>query len=232
LPGTGLDPAGVHAVLPATVLDIAAAMGFAAALGVRRLLALGSSDDRPVLWVRQSPMVREAGRLHGHGLARLGLPHRRLVTVSLKKPASVLWTMEEALKSGTLAAVIADVDPARLDLATVRRLVLAAAAGTTPAILSLPRPCAEAVAGTHSRWQVTSAPSAPDPLDPEAPGHPTWTIELQRCRGGRPGTASAEWHHASHRFSVAAALPGGTAGEGPPQDRPAATTRSRALRAG
>ena len=185
---------------------------------MRRLVGLSEGDGRPVLWVRQSLMAREAGRLYGHGLAALGLPHRRLVTVSLRKPAAVLWTIEEALKSKALAAVVADADPAKLDLATVRRLVLAAATGATPAVLCLPKPDAQAVAGAHTRWQVTPAASQAPPFDPEAPGHPAWTIALQHCRGGRPGNASAEWHHASHRFSVAAALSGGAPGARPPQD--------------
>jgi len=232
LPAAGLDSSGVHAVLPGSPLDIAAAMGFCAALAVRRLVSVGEGDARPVLWVRQTLMTREAGRLHGHGLAALGLPHRRLVTVSLRKPAAVLWTIEEALKSKALSAVVADADPARLDLAAVRRLVLAAAAGATPAILCLPKPCPGAVAGAHTRWQVAAAVSQGPAFDPEAPGLPAWTIELQRCRGGRPGDASAEWHHASHRFSVAAALPGGAPGARPPQDERAPAAGGRAVRAG
>jgi len=232
LPAAGLDPHGVHAVLPGSPRDIAAAMGFCAALAVRRLVGLSEGDGRPVLWVRQTLMAREAGRLYGHGLAALGLPHRRLVTVSLRKPAAVLWTIEEALKSKALAAVVADADPAKLDLATVRRLVLAAATGATPAVLCLPKPDAQAVAGAHTRWQVTPAASQAPPFDPEAPGHPAWTIALQHCRGGRPGNASAEWHHASHRFSVAAALSGGAPGARPPQDERAAAAGGRAVRAG
>jgi protein ImuA len=232
LPAAGLAADGVHAVLPGSPSDIAAAMGFCAALAVRRLVTLDPQDTRPVLWVRQTLMTREAGRLHGHGLAALGLPHGRLVTVSLRKPAAVLWTIEEALKSKALSAVVADGDPAKLDLATVRRLVLAAAAGATPAVLCLPKPCAEAVAGAHTRWQVAAAASQAPAFDPEAPGLPAWTIELQHCRSGRPGSASAEWHHASHRFSVAAALPGGAPGARTAQDERPAAAGSRAVRAG
>jgi protein ImuA len=230
LPAAGLAADGVHAVLPGSPSDIAAAMGFCAALAVRRLVGLSEGDGRPVLWVRQTLMSREAGRLYGHGVAALGLPHRCLVTVSLRKPAAVLWTIEEALKSKALSAVVADADPVKLDLATVRRLVLAAATGATPAILCLPKPCA--VAGAHTRWQVTAAASRAPAFDPEAPGLPAWTIDLQHCRGGRPGSASAEWHHASHRFSVAAALPGGAPGARAPQDERPAAAGGRAVRAG
>ena len=64
--------------------------------------------ERLLLWCRLQAQEREHGRLYGHGLERLGLPRHRFLTVSLKKPAELLWTMEEALKSGSVAAVIGD----------------------------------------------------------------------------------------------------------------------------
>src|SRR5512145_3453568 len=51
LPVDGLDPAGVHEIAPREPGDAAAAMGFAAALAVRRLLSPGS-EGRPLLWCR------------------------------------------------------------------------------------------------------------------------------------------------------------------------------------
>ncbi len=224
LPAAGLAVNGVHGVVPASVADIGPATGFAAALAVRRIVTLGD-DERPVLWVRQSEQVREAGRLHGRGLAQLGLPHTRLAYVSLRKIQSVFWTVEEALKSGALAAVVSDVEPSRLDLAVVRRLILAADAGSTPAILVAPRPQIDAVAGAHTRWQIRALPSLPPPHDPDAPGKATWAVDLQRCRGGRPGECPAEWDHATYRFSVAPAVSDRAAEAGAPQGRRSAAAR-------
>ena len=109
-------------------------MGFALALALRRLA--DAQERRPLLWCRLAAHEREYGRLYGHGLERLGLPRHRFVTITLKKPAGLLWTMEEALKSGAVAAVIGDADAAHADLTVTRRLSLAAAAGKSAAILT------------------------------------------------------------------------------------------------
>lgn len=203
LPAGGLGQAAIHEVAAHGPGDVPAALGFATALAVRRLASL-ADDGRPILWCRASAAAHEWGGLYGHGLEALGLPSDRLLTVRLNKPQAVLWTVEEALKSASLAAVIADAGPA-VDFTATRRLMLAAGEGRTPALLVFPNP-PEGGTAARSRWIVAARPSSPPPFDAEAPGTPAWIVRLARCRGGRPGQWSVEWSHATHRFALVAAV--------------------------
>lgn len=210
LPHIGLAADGVHEIAAAAYGDMPAALGFAAALSVRRLSSC--ADERPVLWCRLSAGAREWGRLYGHGLEALGLARQRLLTVTLNKQDAVLWTLEEALKSTGLAGVIADVGPG-LDLTAVRRLMLAASRGKTPALLLFPTPPQGGTAA-RTRWIVAAKASVAPPFDERAPGAPAWDLRLVRCRGGRPGHWLVEWSHATHRFALAPAVSGRTADPG------------------
>ena len=211
LPEAGLAADGVHEIAPAAYGDMPAALGFAAALGARRLDGL-AADERPLLWCRLAAEKREWGRLYGHGLEALGLARRRLLTATLHKPAAILWTLEEALKSGALAGVIADVGSSP-DLTAVRRLMLAANEGQTPALLLFPAP-PHGATSARTRWIVAAQPSAPPPFDEKAPGAPAWQVHLVRCRGGTPEQWLVEWSHATHRFALAAAICDRTAASG------------------
>lgn len=223
LPRSGMTPGlatdGVHEIAPAAYGDMPAALGFAAALIVRRL-ACGPggepADERPVLWCRLSAETREWGRVYGHGLEALGFARHRLLTATLNKPDAALWTIEEALKSAALAGVVADVGSG-LDLTAVRRLMLAANAGRTPGLLVFPAPPQGGTAA-RTRWSIAAAPSVPPPFDDRAPGLPAWKLRLVRCRGGRPGEWFVEWSHATHRFALASAVSGRTADPGQPGD--------------
>jgi len=215
LPQTGLAADGVHEIAPAAYGDMPAALGFAAALSLRRLEG-GLVDERPLLWCRLSSARREWGRIYGPGLEALGLARQRLLTLTLNQPAAVLWTIEEALKSAALAGVVADIGP-NLDLTAVRRLMLAAERGRTPALLLFPA-LPEGGTSARSRWIVAAHASRPPPFDDQAPGAPAWHLRLVRCRGGRPGEWLVEWSHATHRFALAPAISGRTAD---PRDAPA-----------
>lgn len=207
LPPRGLHLNAIHAVAPASYADTPSAMGFALALALRRL---GLEErHRPLLWCRLCRGNAEWGRLYGHGLIALGLSCERFLTVSLQKPAALLWAVEEALRSKAFAAIIAGLDACPLDLTSARRLSLAAEAGQAPALLVFARPVGAVAA--MSRWQVKARASTPPPFDDRAPGAPAWDIALEACRGGRPGDWSVEWSHATHCFSLVASLPGGTA---------------------
>ena len=199
----GLSPRGLHDIAPQAYGDMPAAMGFAVALALRRLA--DETERRPLLWCRLAREEREYGRLYGHGLEALGLPRQRFVTVTLKHPVALLWTMEEALKSAALALVIADADPRAAGLTATRRLALAAQAGKAAGLLVFSRPHAGATASL-TRWTAAASPSRAPPDDGQSPGLPAWTIELTRARGGRPGRWTVEWQHAPHRFALVSGL--------------------------
>jgi hypothetical protein len=114
-------------------------------------IALKPQDRRPVLWVRALGEVSEYGRLYGHGLARFGLTHDRLLTVSLRKPQAVLWTIEEALRSRAVSMVVCDANHTRFDLTATRRAMLAAQEGETP--------CLMVFASAHATAQRLPAPA-------------------------------------------------------------------------
>jgi protein ImuA len=229
LPAQGLARGGLHDVSPREHGDQPAAMGFALALALRRLA--DSQERRPLLWCRLGTHEREYGRLYGHGLERLGLPRHRLVTITLRKPASLLWTMEEALKSGAVAAAIGDADAAHAGLTVTRRLSLAAHAGKSAAILTFAKADASATA-SHTRWTAAAVASRSPPHDALAVGSPCWSIELTRARGGRPGAWILEWHHAQSRFSLVPGFSRRTLHPDTDQDGAEAAAQGPALRAG
>lgn len=216
LPETGLAPAGLHEIAPASHPDMAAAMGFALALAARRAdLAPG-----PVLWLGLAGREREFGRPYGHGLKGLGLSRARFMLARLKKPADLVWAMEEALRAKALALVIAEAPEQAADLTISRRLSLAAAEGATPGLLLSPKPLQGATAGA-TRWQVAARPSRPPEYDPLSPGAPCWGVELTRCRGGKPGQWNVEWQHAAHHFGLVSGIPDRALPAHEPAHRPA-----------
>jgi protein ImuA len=229
LPAQGLVQSGLHDVSPRAYGDAPAAMGFALALALRRLT--DAQERRPLLWCRLAKEEREHGRLYGHGLERLGLPRTRFITITLKRPQALLWTMEEALKSGALAIVIGDADAAHADLTVTRRLSLAAKAGKSAGILTFARTDAPATA-SQTRWTAAPVASRSPPHDASAPGFPAWSIELTRARGGRPGAWILEWHNALHRFSLVPGFSSRTLQPGADQAGQEAAAQRPALRAG
>ncbi len=203
----GLARHAIHDVAPQAYGDMPAAMGFALALALRRLADL--SERRPLLWCRLAREEREYGRLYGHGLETLGLARSRFLTVTLRKPGGLLWTMEEALKSGALALVIADADPKHANLTSTRRLSLAAHSGKSAGLLVFSKPQPGPTA-SHTRWLAATSKSRGPPYDMQAPGDPAWDIELTRARSGRPGAWTVEWRHAAHRFDLVSGVSRGT----------------------
>jgi protein ImuA len=231
LPEEGLAVAGLHDISPVAYGDFPAACGFALALAVRRLA--DGRERRPILWCRLETEQREYGHCFGHGVAGLGVPRSRFLTLSLKRPTALLWTLEEALKSGCLSVVLGDVAVQYADLTATRRLALAGQTGKTSGLIVLTRNHMNSTA-SFSRWCIATSRSPPATSDPRAPGVPAWQVALTRIRGGRPGEWFLNWQkdHAPSRFTLVPGLSGGAlhpgAAEGP---RPRAATEP-AIRAG
>ena len=158
--GGGLSGDGLHEIAPATPGDGAAAMGFALALAARfmaerRRVAIVMAEDFALL---------EAGALYGPGLAALGLDLSRLVFVRAPDAPALFQAMEDALKSGAPAAVVAEAWSLKsYDLAASRRLLLAARAGATPALLTAASAYGAAdqfSSAAETRFAIAAAPSA------------------------------------------------------------------------
>lgn len=147
----------------------------------RRRLALWLAAEMagPVLWIRPA---WHPDRLHMAGV-RAEIDPARLITVEADRPEDMLWTMEEALRTGLLALVVAEL-PEPPGLTPVRRLHLAAetgaeARGTSPLALLL-TPGMGGAAGVETRWSLTPAHGADDTR---------WHLARLRGRDAPPG----EW---------------------------------------
>jgi protein ImuA len=177
--------------------QVGAATGFVVAL----LARLGQIRSGAVLWCSRRP------DLDGPGLADAGLDPARLILVQAPDRAGLLWAMEEGLRCRALAAVVGETIGA-IDLATSRRLQLAAeAGGTFGLVLDAGGGAAGTVAANAlaTRWRVAARPAAPTP-EGIGIGRAHWRIALWRCRGGGVGSWDVEWQNETHDFALVTAL--------------------------
>lgn len=174
LPKRGLALGCLHEVAGGGngAVDGAAAACFAAGIAARL--------PGQVLWC-----VTQAD-LFAPGLEQAGLPAGRVIYVEAGDDKAVLACMEEGLRHGGLAAVVADV--ARLSMTASRRLHLAAkGSGTTGIALRRWRRQMDVSdfgqpTAAMTRWRVSVLPSAPLPVP--GLGRARWFIELIRARAG------------------------------------------------
>jgi protein ImuA len=182
--GGGLGRCGLHEVIAAD--DSGAAAGFCAFL----LARLGENGGA-VLWARQGV------GLYGPGLAALGLDPARLILVRPARGDDVLWVLEEGLRSKAPAAVLGET--ASGGPIALRRLQLAAESSGVAALLLRPFAAKPVPGPVLSRWRIASAGRG-DRLSL------CWRVELQRSRGGTPGTWLVEWCDETSGFAVAPEL--------------------------
>ncbi len=200
LPGGQLDPGGLHELKPGNYGDGPAAAAFLIALAARR----HPTRQRPLLWVAGPRLAGELGRPHGPGLSQLGLAPDGLLIAEPGRAGDVLWTLEEGLRSGALAAAVGVLEG--IGETAARRLALAARTSATPCLL-LSGHARPGLAVAHTRWRIAAGRSAPHPLDPAAPGASRWRLTLERCRERAGGQQwMVEWSDATHAFCLARQL--------------------------
>ncbi len=165
----------------------------------------------PVLWIMPS---WQSERLCPDGLAAFADPGRLLVAQA-RRPEDMLWAMEEALRSGALPLVVAELATVP-GLTPVRRLTLAAESGAEAAAVRRGRaplglmltPGAGGAAGAESRWRIAAAPSGSRLLE----RGPVWRLRRERARGAEP--ADFVLHRQGRGGDVTVAGAGGEAGDG------------------
>ena len=200
LPETGLAPDGLHEAAGESAADGPAAAAFLAVLLARRV----RTGERGAMLVCQSRNgAARFGRLHGPGWRDLGLEPADLLILRARRERDVPWAMEEGLRCGALAAVLAEAEG--IEFTVSRRLALAAAEGGTPALLLRHDELGPASAA-QTRWRVAALPGRADPFDEGAPGLPRWRLALVRARGGWPAAGDVEWNRETGDFRMAAAL--------------------------
>ena len=162
---------GVHEICEARHGDMAAMTGFA--------LAAARPPAGAVFWVRQFGLAREHGDLLHAGLSSLTQCPAGLLSVQTRKASDALWASEEAISSGAVGLVIAEIET--LDFTASRRLTLAASRHGIPLILLLPWR-REGTSAATARWRVASRPSGPNAFDARAPGASRWQAVLEKSR--------------------------------------------------
>jgi protein ImuA len=184
----GLARGALHEIVAASPGDASAASGFALALAARFAAARKAA---PILWIVETHAEAETGAPYAPGLAAHGIDPARLVVVSTRDGRESLWAMEEALKCGALAAVVADIWRLKpYDLTASRRLVLAARKSGTPGLL-VPAGAAGRVGSLSSaawtRFEVRAMPgfhAASAGARMPLPGRAAWAVRLARIRAG------------------------------------------------
>ena len=152
------DAPKAGSVVPAEGVDLARARAHEFCGPSRRLLALltGAAMKGPVLWLLST---WETERLNGDGVAGIMDPCR-LVSGSARTWQEILRAAEDALRSGAVPLVVAEL-AAPPGLTPVRRLHLAAEegarSGSAPLMLLL-TPEDGGAPGVETRWHMAQRP--------------------------------------------------------------------------
>ncbi len=143
----------------------------------RRALALtlAAGMEGTVIWI-QPGWANDT--LNPDGI-RAFINPARLIFITPKRSEDILWSMEECLRSGCVALVVADL-PAPPGLTPIRRLHLAAETGAAetgamPLGLIL-TPGQGGAQGIESRWEMQPAHKG------EALSDQAWTLHRRRAR--------------------------------------------------
>ncbi|RRN62454.1 protein imuA [Caulobacter sp. 602-1] len=192
-PGGGLPLGGWHEV---TGAGLEGETGAAPAAFVGLLL-------RPLVKAGAIVWIARRSDLFAPGLFGLGFPTERLIQVRARDEAETLSVLEDALSTQGVAAAVGEAEAP--DLTAGRRLQLACEKRGGFGVVLHRRPyggragAGQAVSGSaaFSRWRIGPSPT-PSPPDDIGLGPPRWRVELERCRGGRPGAWILEAQEAGH----------------------------------
>lgn len=195
--GEGLPMAALTELRAAETRQAGALTGLVAALAVR----IGDERPGPLLWVREGRLAHEAGRPAALGLLHLGLDPGRLIAIEVRDAAEALWAAEEGLACPGLSAVVCELQglPRAFDLTASRRLALRARHHGLPLLIA-GHGTPEAASAAAVRMAVAARPSVAAGGFDLGPGHPAWTLTLEKNRDGRTGRADLAWHADERAF--------------------------------
>ena len=147
-------------------------------------LMLAARTSGPVLWIAPA---YGTDTLNPDGMLRFVDPGR-FIFVAPQRAEDLLWSMEEALRSGAVPLVVADM-PGFPALTPVRRLHLAAEAGAAQAprrpLGLLLTPDEGGAQGVETRWVMQ-----PDMVNALPHDHLRWHLARRRARRAPP----RDWH--------------------------------------
>lgn len=124
-------------------------------------------------------------------LKNFGVDPDRIIFIDLKREKDILWAMEEALKCGSLAAVIGEIE--EISFTESRRLQLVVEKSRVTGFILRKNTKKLSTTACVARWRIKSLPSE---LEDGMPGlgFPRWNVELLKVRNGNPGSWTIEWH--------------------------------------
>jgi protein ImuA len=145
--------------------------------------------------------------LYAPGLAQAGLPSASVIHAQPRDDAALLAVIEDAVRDGTPAAIVAEAS--KVSMVATRRLQLVAAEADMPVLLLRRRrglnedPLAEPSAA-WTRWRIGTASS--ERLNVAGVGRGRWLVELARQRGGEGFSLIVEGSDETGRLAVPAGL--------------------------
>lgn len=196
----GLEP--VEAAFPNAVFPTGAIHEFlteepehAAACGgfLGGLLHVLMQQGGICIWISSSRL------LFPPALKTFGVDPDRIIFIDLLRQKELLWAMEEALKCGSLAAVVAEIG--ELNMTESRRLQLVVEKSRVTGFILRGNTRKLNTTACAARWKITPLPSEPENGMPGL-GFPRWNVELLKVRNGNPGTWKIEWCATSFRTEL------------------------------
>ena len=190
-PGNSFPTGAIHELISQRPENVAATSGFTVGL-ISGLMRSGGA----CVWVSCNR------RIYPPGLKAFGIEPDHIVFMDMRNEKEVLWTVEEALKCGGLAAVVGEIR--ELSMIASRRFQLAVEQSRVTGFILRNQPRNLQPTAAVARWQVSHLPSITEAGMP-GPGSPRWNIELTRIRNGIPGSWQTEWQAGRFRFDAPAA---------------------------
>ena len=129
-------------------------------------------------------------------LKTFGVNPDRIIFIDLLKQKDLLWAMEEALKCGSLAAVVAETG--EISFTESRRLQLVVEKSRVTGFILRGNTQKLSTTACVARWKITPLPSELEEGMPGV-GFPRWNVELLKVRNGNPGDWKIEWSAGSFK---------------------------------
>lgn len=181
--------AGVHEFISAGAEDAAATAGFIAGL-------LGTLMHKgPCIWVSNRCTTFPPA------LKIFGIPPDQVIFVHAASVKDALWIMEESLKCSLLASVVAELS--ELTFTASRRLQLAVEESRVTGFVHHYTSKEIHNVACISRWYIKPAESYTENGMPGI-GMPSWKVQLQKIRNGKPGSWLVTWSPEGFRVAVPA----------------------------
>jgi protein ImuA len=169
----------IHEFLSSKIEDSAATKGF-----ITAMLGALMGNSGISLWISSSRTIFPPALKH------FGVDPDRFIFIELQKESDVLWAMDEALKCGALASVVAEIKDISFTMS--RRFQLAVEQSQVTGFIVRNSIRKITTTACVSRWKITSL--ATEPIeDLPGIGFPKWRVELLRIRNGHTGVWDIQW---------------------------------------